>query len=706
MHFENPLALIGLLGALIPLIIHLFDRRQAKPIPFAALDFILKTNKKLSRSLKWKQWLILLARILLISAIPFAFSQPFLAEDSDQATLSESPMSVVFIVDTSVSMGRQDSGGVSALEKAKKRVQTLVENLSGESNVAIVEGAGLCESRQTELSFDREAVLESVATLDVSDARGEPLRAFQVAEALLAQSQLPDKRVIIVSDFQVSNWQDVQNPWSLSPPPAVQLEPIPIPIETNGSILDVDVQKAREVSPSHVRITVKAQASGPREYVGKLTLSVGEKTAVNSIQIPAGETKLSTFLIKVDADTPPHGEVALDGDTLSADDTRAFALSTNRRLDVLCINGSPRNIPFRDELFFVEKALQAKEAETPIRMTSRTLNEVQPEDLGDADVIVLANILRVPDTWSEALQSFVEQGGGLLISGGDNTTTELNEPLGRLFPMPIRAVKSISPEEDRASSILDVGLSPLLRDHPVTRIFESVQNPSLYDARFHTYVLLDGPTGGPRNIQVIGQYTNGAPFLVEAKVKRGTVIFWSSTLDQDWGTLAIQNSFVPLLHTLLLHLGGRLEGTQAVEVAVGENTRLPFRSEDVRIELEQPDRSVRRFELVDQDIRRGVFLDQLFESGLLTIRHFTKSDPEPRVSYLPVHIPEEESQLEFMTPQQIRNILQDAQELEPSDGTGIAEPAFDGNRTNLWSFVLLALFALLAFEALLAMRAR
>ena len=45
MHFENPLALIGLLGALIPLIIHLFDRRQAKPIPFAALDFILKTNK-------------------------------------------------------------------------------------------------------------------------------------------------------------------------------------------------------------------------------------------------------------------------------------------------------------------------------------------------------------------------------------------------------------------------------------------------------------------------------------------------------------------------------------------------------------------------------------------------------------------------------------------------------------------------------------
>ena len=106
------------------------------------------------------------------------------------------------------------------------------------------------------------------------------------------------------------------------------------------------------------------------------------------------------------------------------------------------------------------------------------------------------------------------------------------------------------------------------------RAFLSVQNPSLYDARFHTYVLLDGPTGGPRSIWVIGQYTNGAPFG-EAEGTR-TVIFWSSALDQDWGTLAIQNNFVPLLHTLLLHLGGRLEGTQAVEVAVGENTVFLF----------------------------------------------------------------------------------------------------------------------------------
>ena len=272
--------------------------------------------------------------------------------------------------------------------------------------------------------------------------------------------------------------------------------------------------------------------------------------------------------------------------------------------------------------------------------------------------------------------------------------------------MPIRAVKSISPEEEKSSSILDVGLSPLLRDHPVTRIFESVQNPSLYDARFHTYVLLDGPTGGPRNIQVIGQYTNGAPFLVEAKLKRGTVVFWSGTLDQDWGSLAIQNSFVPLLHTLLLHLGGRLEGAQAAEVSVGETTRIPFRSEDVRIELVQPDQSVRRFELVDQDIRRGVYLDQLEESGLLTLRHFTKSDPEPRTSFLPVHIPEEESQTTFLDVDAVRSLMKASGPSEIASSEVSAPPAFDGERTNLWSFVLLALFALLAFEALLATRAR
>ena len=38
MSFAQPWFLVGTLAALIPLIVHLFDRRRPRQVPFAALD--------------------------------------------------------------------------------------------------------------------------------------------------------------------------------------------------------------------------------------------------------------------------------------------------------------------------------------------------------------------------------------------------------------------------------------------------------------------------------------------------------------------------------------------------------------------------------------------------------------------------------------------------------------------------------------------
>ena len=106
-------------------------------------------------------------------------------------------------------------------------------------------------------------------------------------------------------------------------------------------------------------------------------------------------------------------------------------------------------------------------------MTARTLNEVKPEDLGDADVIVLANILRVLDP-AEALHSFVER-GRTPDQRGDNITPELNQQLGALFPCPFAREKHFP--EEKVFLQFDVGL--LLRDHPVTRILKVFKSESL-----------------------------------------------------------------------------------------------------------------------------------------------------------------------------------------------------------------------------------
>ena len=46
MTFGQPWLLLGAMAALIPLAVHLFDRRKPRPLPFAALAFVLLSQRR------------------------------------------------------------------------------------------------------------------------------------------------------------------------------------------------------------------------------------------------------------------------------------------------------------------------------------------------------------------------------------------------------------------------------------------------------------------------------------------------------------------------------------------------------------------------------------------------------------------------------------------------------------------------------------
>ena len=102
-------------------------------------------------------------------------------------------------------------------------------------------------------------------------------------------------------------------------------------------------------------------------------------------------------------------------------------------------------------------------------------------------------------------------------------------------------------------------IDKLKTNHPALRVFAAVQEASLFAARFHTYLLLDGPVGGKRRVRVLASYRNGAPLLVEQAYGRGRIALLTTTVDRDWGDLAIRTSFLPLMHQLVLHLAHRLQ---------------------------------------------------------------------------------------------------------------------------------------------------
>ncbi|MDP6944114.1 MAG: BatA domain-containing protein, partial [Myxococcota bacterium] len=89
MSFEHPWLLLGTLGAVIPIAIHLINRQRAPIIRFAALEHLLLSDRRLAQRLKLRQLVVLLLRVGLILALALALAWPTSAQESPAETHTE-----------------------------------------------------------------------------------------------------------------------------------------------------------------------------------------------------------------------------------------------------------------------------------------------------------------------------------------------------------------------------------------------------------------------------------------------------------------------------------------------------------------------------------------------------------------------------------------------------------------------------------------
>ena len=106
MSFLSPLMLVGLVGILIPPLLHLLMRRKPRRVPFPALEFILSSHKKTSRRFKLHQFVLMLVRCLFLAMLAMAIARPILDTAHDGHTdFGGDGGTLVVVIDNSYSMG-------------------------------------------------------------------------------------------------------------------------------------------------------------------------------------------------------------------------------------------------------------------------------------------------------------------------------------------------------------------------------------------------------------------------------------------------------------------------------------------------------------------------------------------------------------------------------------------------------------------------
>ena len=76
MSFLNPLLLLAALGISLPILAHLLNRFQVQHTDWAAMQFLNRSVRVLSRQIKLRDLLLLILRCLALLLLAFALARP------------------------------------------------------------------------------------------------------------------------------------------------------------------------------------------------------------------------------------------------------------------------------------------------------------------------------------------------------------------------------------------------------------------------------------------------------------------------------------------------------------------------------------------------------------------------------------------------------------------------------------------------------
>ena len=197
MSFLAPLFFVALAALAIPVIIHLIQREKKQVVRFPSLMFVQRVPYKSVRRRRIHNWLLLMVRLTALALIVLAFSRPFLQRDDLNTAVGTGAREVVVLLDQSYSITYGDHG-----DRARASAQNVISSLGPDDRASVVlfsSGAEIALRSAAPGERQRLAAAITAAKPGAGATRYAP--ALKVAGSILADTSLPRREVVLISDF-------------------------------------------------------------------------------------------------------------------------------------------------------------------------------------------------------------------------------------------------------------------------------------------------------------------------------------------------------------------------------------------------------------------------------------------------------------------------------------------------------------------------
>ena len=564
MTFLNPLVLLGLAAAGIPLIIHLFNFRRPRRIDFSSLAFVRELEQTTMRRVRIKQWLLLLMRTLALAALVLAFARPTLTGGLAGIVGGNAKAAVGVLIDNSRSMEVRDSRG-SVMSQAIDAANAIIDNTGDGDEIMVLTTAGPTSAQP--VSFrSRDGARDYVADVGAADGARSVGGAAKSLADVVAESPLLNKEVYLVTDAQVSTLGDSTR---VETDPSVQYRLVKLndrPADNVG-ITNVEVLSRIVELGQPVRMSAEIANYAERDvrsYVASVFLE-NQRVAQATVDIPANSVVRADFTATAPARGWLRGVVRGESDDFESDDERHFTLHVPRERSLLIVRGEDQSTEY------LSLALSPTLAREGVFFSTRTIAEMDlpAERIDGYDAIVLVGLNSISSGEVATLSQYVEQGGGLLIfpaaetdfSDYDNLLASLGG--GRV----VGTIGTLGGAANAGSDASVASLAEVELEHPLfdgvfdeesLRRGRGVEQLAVYFAAAYQ------PSTGTE--QTLITLSSGNPFMQEMRHGSGAALWLSVAPDPRWSELPVRGLFVPLLYRAVFYLsaGEQAGGDQLV----------------------------------------------------------------------------------------------------------------------------------------------
>jgi hypothetical protein len=671
MTFLNALVWPIIAIGLIPLAIHLINKKKPAEKPFAAFDFLLRVDKITRKRIRFQSLLLFLIRTLLLLLAAFVAMQPVLHGGSWKETKRSGR--IIAIVDPSLSM-RLISSGVSGFDAGLSFVGKYAEREGVKEILLLSPGK---EMQRISLNGYSGEFEDKTEKLEPDYSRGS-LEATIREAVKLSLSEGRIDRIFVVSDFCAHSWNAL-------PDSLFADFSIPVVFCNTKDTLSYSRGVTAVTAEQHndgmgVRMTIINSSDKPMQD-WPLSLTLGEKTVMNTFVTQEAHSTVSRLLLLTGYEKAEPGNIRQSPDSLSEDDIRYFVFQPQGMAKILIVDGD-QAAHFTDaESYYFEKAVSTDPLVSVRVIPSMSLNK---KVLEDYDLLCLLNY--VPDeTFKNEIDNFVKSGNGLFISMGNKVVIDqFNTVLATTAGAILREKKAGYGRDFAETEPLAL---PIVQHSAVNSMAELLES----DNYLFNNIFLIEPMAD-RNTETLLRLRSGDPLLLYRSYGNGRVALYLSSIDMAWNNFPLRPFFVPFARGLARNLSGKEQRKGGDSLFCGDSIVFDSKSEMVLID----DPSGVRHNIVVRNNKA------LFYNALLP-GHYTLFDGK-EIRPFCVNTPPGESDLTQVSDEKLNTItagsMNTVVRIRYSREADVSLPR------PIWHYLLFAIIILLLIETIIATERR